>query len=151
MPKIKRTCIDGVYYKVSQKTGRISKIPLTRCSNTMTESEFKAWVLSGLRDRTRMWKPAQDAWKLNTRANMSGKGRHRVEHQCGKCKKWLPKKTRKNDMGIELDHIIPIGGLNDLSKAAQWIERAFVEVQGYQKLCSSCHAKKTKEERKRND
>ena len=143
----KRVQIDGGWYRVSEKTGRASKVPLTRCSNTMTESEFKSWVLSGLRDRTMMWKPANDAWKLNTRANTSGKGRHRIEHQCAHCSKWFPKKTKKNNTGIELDHIIPIGGLNDFNKAAEWIEKAFVEVDAYQKLCTICHQIKTNSEK----
>lgn len=151
--KPERVQIDGLWYRVSAKTGRPSKSPLTRCSNTMTEAEFRSWVLSGLRDRTMLWRPANDAWQLNTRPNKSGKGRHRIEHQCADCKQWFPKKTKKNrySIGIELDHIIPIGGLNDFAKAAQWIERAFVEVEGYQKLCTPCHAKKTKEEKRKDE
>lgn len=146
---MKRIQIDGQWFKISEKTGRPSKVPLTRCSNTMTETDFKSWILSGLRSKTRMWKPTQDAWKLNTRNNISGKGKHRIEHQCGQCLQWLPRKTKKNKEGIELDHIIPIGGLNCFSKLQQWVERAFVEIDGYQKLCTTCHAKKTKAEKQK--
>ncbi len=113
----------------------------------MTEAGFRGWILSALRSLTRAWKPASDAWKLNTRPNISGKGRHKIEHQCVSCLEWFPKKTKKNKIGAELDHIIPIGGLSSLAKLQQWVERAFVEVEGFQKLCSVCHAKKTKTER----
>lgn len=123
-------------------------IPLTRCSNTMTEAAFRSWILSGLRSLTRKWKPANDAWKLNTRPNTSGVGRHRVEHQCVVCLQWFPKKTRAIKVGVELDHIVPIGGLDSFSKLEQWVLRAFVEVDGYQKLCTTCHAKKTMGERR---
>ena len=97
---------------------------------------------------TRKWKPANDAWKLNTRPNTSGVGRHRVEHQCVVCLQWFPKKTRAIKVGVELDHIVPIGGLDSFSKLEQWVLRAFVEVDGYQKLCTTCHAKKTMGERR---
>jgi len=119
----------------------------TRCSKTMTEAGFRAWILSALRSLTRRWKPANDAWKLNTRPNKTGKGRHRIEHQCARCKEWFPKKTKKNDIGVELDHIVPIGGLSSFSKLEQWVLNAFVEVEGYQKLCSVCHRIKTNGEK----
>jgi hypothetical protein len=146
---IKRVQIEGNWFKVSEKTGRLSKVPLTRCSNTMTESEYKAWVLGGLANMTRKWKPANDAWKINTRVKPKDvKGAHRIEHQCAHCLVWGPKKTRTNKWGMELDHIVPKGGLSDFSKTEQWIERAFVEIEGYQKLCTDCHRTKTNEEKK---
>ena len=127
---MKRIEIDGQWFRVSDKTGRASKVPLTRCGNTMTESEFRSWVLGGLRDRTMMWKPAQEAWKLHTRKNQSG-SRHKVEHQCQHCLNWfvLKKikigKTSRNT--VELDHIKPIGGLKpDFSNAGEWVNNAYV-------------------------
>lgn len=123
------------------------KVDKTRCSGTMSEAQFRGWILSALRSLTRRWKPAADAWKINTRPNTSGKGRHRIEHQCAMCLKWFPKKTKKSNIGVELDHIIPIGGLSSLDKLKQWVLNAFVETDGYQKLCVNCHLKKTNEER----
>lgn len=127
---------------------KTTKVPRTRCSGTLTEAGFRGWILSALRSLTRRWKPASDAWKLHTRPNTSGKGRHRIEHQCVACKGWFPKKTKASKVGVELDHIKPIGGLDSFSKLEQWIVNAFVEVDGYQKLCVACHQKKTAEERK---
>lgn len=144
---VKRKCIDGVWYRVTP-TGRTSKVPLTRCSNTMTEAEYVAWVLSGLSNMTRKWPPANEAWNLNTRVKPKGNpGKHRIEHQCVHCSVWGPKKSKKNSFGMELDHIVPKGGLNAFSKFEQWAERAFVEVDGYQKLCTICHRKKTNGEK----
>lgn len=148
----KRIEIGGQWFRVSEKTGRASKIPLTRCSNTMTEAEFRSWVLGGLRDRTMMWKPAQEAWKLHTRENQS-ESRHKIEHQCQHCMEWFVKKKIKigkvSRNTIELDHIVPIGGLDSLDKAGAWINKAYVEVDGYQKLCYQCHQVKTNLEKKR--
>ncbi len=147
MPIIKRKCVEGVWYAITP-TGRIGKVPLTRCSNTMTEAGFKAWVLSGLAALTYKWPPANEAWQINTRPKPKGTpGRHFIEHQCAHCGIWGPKKSKKNDFGLELDHIIPKGGLSDFSKAGEWVEKAFVEVPGYQKLCVPCHRKKTNEEK----
>lgn len=144
--KQNKILIEGQWFRVSDKTGRASKVPLTHCNNTMTTAEFKGWVLSGLRDRTRYWAPANAAWKLYTRPNQSG-SRHKIEHQCNVCKGWFVKKKVKNRNTIELDHIIPCGGLNDFSKAGEWVAKAFVEIDGYQKLCISCHSIKTKDEK----
>src|SRR5260221_9987797 len=120
----------------------------TRCSGTMTEAAFRNWILSALRSLTRKWKPANDVWKKGSRLKPSTVvGRHRIEHQCAHCGVWLPKKTRTNAKGIELDHIVPIGGLSCFSKLEQWIRRAFVETSDYQKLCTTCHAAKTAKER----
>lgn len=121
----------------------------TRCSGTMTEAAFRGWILSALRSLSRKWKPANDAWKLNTRIKPKDvPGRHRTEHKCAQCGVWLPRKTKQNARGIELDHITPIGGLSSLDKLKQWVQRAFVEIDGFQKLCSDkCHAAKTAKER----
>ena len=155
MPKTtKRVLIDGVYYRVSEKTGRPSKVPLTHCNNMWTESEFRTWVLDGLRKKTMMWPPAQQAWKLNTRPNQSG-SRHKLEHQCAHCKQWFVKKPVKVGKrvrnSVELDHIVNCGGLNDLSKMKEWAEKAYTNTEGYQKLCIDCHTKKTNSERKKDD
>lgn len=114
----------------------------------MTEAGFKGWILSALRSLTRKWKPASDAWNINTRAKpKSVPGRHRIEHQCAHCLKWGPRKTKKNTWGIELDHLIPIGGYKHGFDA--WIVKAFVEVEGFQKLCTTCHRIKTNKEKKK--
>jgi hypothetical protein len=127
---------------------RKRRVERTRCSGTMTEAEFRNWVLAALRRLTMRWKPANDAWKINTRPNKSGKGRHKIEHQCAMCLKWFPKYSKRSkNIGVVLDHIVPIGGLSCLSKLEQWVLRALVEVEGYQKLCTLCHQIKTNSER----
>jgi 5-methylcytosine-specific restriction endonuclease McrA len=60
---------------------------------------------------------------------------------CEHCKKWF--KTSDLDM----DHIIPIGGMKSLDDAGRWLKNALVETGGYQRLCHECHNKKTQLER----
>jgi hypothetical protein len=122
----------------------------TRCSGTMTEAAFRGWILSALRSLTRKWKPANDAWKKGSRLKPAEvKGRHRTEHKCADCGTWAPRKTKTNKFGIELDHIVPIGGLSSFDKLKQWVLNAFVEVDGYQKLCTDCHATKTAKDKQK--
>lgn len=146
-----RVQIGSKWFRVN-KNGKPGA-ELVRCSNTMTEAEFVAWVLSGLRARTKLWQPANEAWKLNTRPKPAHiKGRHRVEHQCVICLQWFPKAKKKSKIiGVQLDHIIPCEGMSDFAKAPLWIARAFVEIDGYQKLCSTCHNIKSQKERKNGD
>jgi len=146
---MKKTKIKKAPRKTQIIDGQICSvrgIPLTRCSGTMTEAGFLGWILSALRSLTRKWKPAQQAWKLNTRPNTTG-SRHKFEHQCAHCLQWFVKKKINKRSTIELDHIVPCGGLNHLDKASVWLSRAFVEIDGYQKLCLECHTKKSNEEK----
>ena len=134
--KKQRTVIekDGKFYSVRG-------VELTRASHTMTESAFWAHILSALRKATRFWKPAVDKLNEGKRPNMSSNKRLKYEYHCECCNKWFPQKE------IELDHIIPCGGINGPDKVAGWIERAFVEIEGFQRLCNTCHNKKTLLER----
>lgn len=143
----KRVFIDGYWYRVNSKTGKPSKVPLTRCNNQWTESEWRSWILSGLRSKTMMWPPAQQAWKLNVRPNQSG-SRHKYEHQCAICKDWFVKKKVGNRNSVELDHIVNCGGLNDLKKFAEWADKAYTDTNSYQKLCIACHNFKSLKERR---
>lgn len=142
----KRIQIDGVWYRVSEKTGRPSKVPLTRCNNTWTESEFVSWIIKGLQNKTMMWPPAQEAWKLNRRPNQSA-SKHKWEHLCNHCKGWFVLKKVGKRNSVELDHIIPSGGTTQLLKDFMgWAGKAYIDTIGYQKLCFNCHQKKSKNE-----
>ncbi len=129
---------DGKYYT---KRG----VELTRASHTKTEAEFVAYILSALRKATKFWKPKCDKLKEGRRPNQSNNKRLKWENNCEQCKQWFPESE------IEVDHIIKCGGISGkdwLDKVAPWIVRAFVEVEGYQRLCKACHKLKTNGERK---
>lgn len=131
----KRIEKDGEWFSVRG-------IPLTRASGTKTEAEFWSFILSALRKATRFWKPAIDKKLEGRRPNQSSNKRLKWESSCECCKKWVPEKD------IEIDHIIPCGGLNGPEKLVGWVDHAFVEIEGFQRLCSTCHLKKTLEEKK---
>lgn len=131
-----RRLIDGKWYRITP-TGRVG-VELTHCCNTLTKAQMIARVLSALREATRYWLPKTKKLEEGRRKRPSGEW----ENNCEKCNKWF----RLND--LEADHIIPCGGMNCFSKAQQWLERAFVEIEGYQRLCRTCHLKKGVSERK---
>ncbi len=118
-------------------------VPLTKCSNTMTNSQFVAFILSGLRRLTKYWKPKLDKMLEGRRPYTGTDKRTKYEYQCATCKQWFKKS------GIEMDHISNCGGLKDIADVPRWIEQAFCEKEGYQILCKPCHLIKTQQERQR--
>lgn len=144
--KKERVCIDGQWFRVSDVTGRPSKVPLTRASNTMTEAELSARILSALRGATKFWKPRLDKLNEGRRAYKGTNKNQKWEFSCEQCKGWFVQTE------IEIDHIEKCGGIsgeNWLDKIKGWVVRAFVEIDGFQRLCKNCHKIKGAEERKK--
>jgi 5-methylcytosine-specific restriction endonuclease McrA len=104
----------------------------TRAGGTLTEAQFKAFIISALRTRSRWWKPAQEAKK---RARV-GKG----TYLCQKCLKTTKKP--------QIDHINPVVPATGFTTWDDYIERMFCEVDNFQCLCPDCHHEKTQQERK---
>jgi 5-methylcytosine-specific restriction endonuclease McrA len=116
----------------------------TRNAGTLTESAFWSFIRSALRQKSRWWKPITQC-KMNSRRAYKGPlKRQKFEYQCNICKNWFPEKN------INVDHIIPAGSLNCANDLPAFVERLFVEVEGLQLLCSTCHDKKTKQEKLKN-
>jgi hypothetical protein len=130
--------------KVTEKDGKFYTprgVELTRAHHTKTEAEFWAFILSALRKATKYWKPKMVKLEEGRRPSQSSNKRLKWEFSCESCKGWFPQSE------IEIDHIIPCGGINGLDKVCNWIIKAFVEIEGFQRLCTTCHAEKTRGER----
>jgi hypothetical protein len=118
-----------------------TRVPKTRNNNTFTESAFWSWIRSILRQKSRGWKPISKC-KANSRRLYKGPvKRQKYEYQCNICKQWF------KDAEISIDHKIPCGSLRCAEDLPEFIERLFVEVDGLQTLCSTCHDFKTKNEK----
>jgi 5-methylcytosine-specific restriction endonuclease McrA len=127
-------------------TKRRTKIPRvtsvkTRNSKTMTESAFWSFIRSGLRQKSRWWKPITECKLKAKRAYKGPNKRQRFEYQCNTCKLWFAEKH------INVDHIHPAGSLNCAQDLPGFVERLFCEIDNLQVLCESCHNLKTKEEK----
>ena len=127
--------------KKTVRKPRANASPKTRNNGTMTESAFWSFIGSGLRQKSRFWKPITQC-KLNAKRAYKGPlKRQKFEYQCNSCKNWFQEKL------INVDHIHPAGSLNCANDLPGFVERLFVEAEGLQVLCSNCHDKKTAKER----
>ncbi len=113
----------------------------TRNANTMSEAAFWSFIRSGLRQKSRWWKPITQC-KLNAKRAYKGPlKRQKFEYKCASCKNWFPEKH------INVDHIIPAGSLNCAQDLPGFVERLFCEVDNLQVLCIQCHDTKSKEDK----
>ena len=134
----------------------------TRDNGTKSEKQFRAWLISQLRKITRIWGPknlclqqAKDKAKERIEAApekyeeyLTKKGKaKRGYFVCATCDEIQHIKTKDGKSNIAADHIEPIidptTGFRDWNT---WFDRAFVEVEGYQALCHSCHNIKSQSE-----
>jgi 5-methylcytosine-specific restriction endonuclease McrA len=127
--------------KKTVRKPRANAAPKTRNNGTMTESAFWSFIRSGLRQKSRWWKPITQC-KLNAKRTYKGPNkRQKFEYQCNSCKKWFAEKN------INVDHIDPAGSLNCANDLPGFVERLFCETDNLQVLCSSCHNTKTQNEK----
>lgn len=117
------------------------KVPRTRGSETMTESQYWGFIRSGLRSKSRFWKPIQECKLLVRRPSQSENKRLKYEYQCAICSEWFPEKE------IEVDHIVPTGSLRSGDDLKPFVEKLFCETDGLRVLCEPCHAVVTKEQK----
>ena len=117
------------------------------CNNgTWTEARKKGFIISTLRGAFRRWGPKQKCIK-DARIR-------RGFYRCECCKEEVPATlppkpgNKKRIKNIVADHIEPIvDPIEGFKGYDEWIRRGFVEIEGFQALCHSCHEKKSKKER----
>ena len=125
--------------KAVVKKPRVAK---TRNAGTMSESAFWSFIRSGLRQKSRWWKPITQC-KLEAKRPYKGTNkRQKFEYQCNECKNWFIEKL------INVDHIHPAGSLKCAADLPAFVERLFCETDNLQVLCEACHNIKTQNERK---
>lgn len=128
--------------KKAAKTPRKGAAPKTRGGGTMTESAFWSMIRSALRNKSRWWKPISDCKQKSKRAYKGPNKRQKFEYQCNVCLQYY------NDKNIQVDHVIPAGSLNCANDLPGFVERLFCEMDNLQTICTTCHNKKTKEDKK---
>jgi 5-methylcytosine-specific restriction endonuclease McrA len=123
------------------KKKRATKVVKTRNAGTLTESAFWSFIRSGLRQKSRFWKPITQCKMAARRAYNGPLKRQKFEYQCNVCSKWFPEKK------INIDHIIPAGSLRSAQDLPGFVERLFCEVDNLQCMCEACHNVKTQKEK----
>lgn len=129
---------------VKKKTKR-TRVPRTRNNGTMTEAAFWSWIRSGLRQKSRWWKPVAEAKKRARRSYKGPNKRRKWEYECAGCNQYFKSEE------VNVDHIEPAGTLKSLDDLPGFVGRLFCEVDGLQVLCKKCHDEKTAKERKENN
>jgi hypothetical protein len=105
-----------------------------------TTSKFHEFIRRALRRASARWGPSFEVLKdAETGKCVNAKtGRIAMHYRCAGCGGSFPRKD------VQVDHIVPVGGMNDLSELADHVRRLFVEKDGYQVLCTDkCHHHKT--------
>ena len=105
-----------------------------RNNGQWTTPRFNSFIKSALRSASRRWGPAYTC-KKNARTA-------RNTYKCSLCNKSVGNKD------IKIDHIHPVvDPTKGFESWDKFIERLFVELDGYQAICITCHKAKTAEER----
>ena len=126
-----------------KKTAR-KKVDKPRNAGTMSESAFWSFIRSGLRQKSRFWKPITQCKMAARRAYKGPLKRQKFEYQCNVCSNWFPEKK------INIDHIQPAGSLRCAQDLPGFVERLFCEIDNLQVLCQGCHDIKTKQEKNKS-
>jgi hypothetical protein len=127
------------------------KKPKPYCNGTMTEAAFRSYIMSGLRAKSRFWKPKTVAIaKTFVKVGKNPATGHKCKlHKCPKCKGLFPQSK------MDADHIapvVPVEGFKDSKHtflSYDWtklIKRLFCESEGYRVICKECHKKITKKQ-----
>jgi hypothetical protein len=101
------------------------------------DKKFFQWLRSGLRKLSQRWPPAYEAMNNAKVPYVGDNKRKKWLYRCAKCAGLFDSKS------VASDHIIPCGSLSCKEDIAGFIERLFVDVDGYQILCDGCHNVKT--------
>lgn len=112
----------------------------------MTESQYWAFIRSGLRQKWMRWRPRFDKMREGRRAATAedqAKYGNRIKYtyHCELCNNYFPEKE------MQVDHIVPCGACSDAESVGRFAIRLFVETSGLQRVCKPCHKAKTAEDR----
>lgn len=116
-----------------KKVVRASKAPKTRNENTMTESAFWSWIRSGLRQRSRFWKPILAVKNAAKIPYVGENKRRKFSYICSNCKGEFDSKS------VNVHHIHECGSLNCGDDLKGFVERLFCEKEDLKLLCGKCH------------
>jgi len=107
---------------------------LTRCSGTMTESQYLAFIRSALRSKWLRWKPRSDAIKLAQRPYEGNNKRQKYIYSCAICG------LDVNSSEIEVDHFPKdAGSILSVDDIGQFCNNLFCEVDNLRVVHKSCH------------
>lgn len=111
-----------------------TKEQLVRCSGTMTESQFLAWIRSALRSKSLRWKPRTDALEMARRPYKGPNKRQKFEYQCAICLGWF----KAADVVVD-HHPVAAGSILSIEDVGQFCNNLYCEVDNLRVLCEYDH------------
>ena len=111
-------------------------------NKTMTQSMYKSYIMSGLRQKLRFYPPCLACRKESSvgRKTNSKTGRMAMHFKCAECGDDF------TDKFMQVDHIETVTPITGFVSWDDIIERMFIEKDGLQLLCKTCHSVKSKAE-----
>lgn len=129
--------------KASPLKGRMRTPPWPPYPEWST-SRFYGFLRSALRSAYSKYPPKYLILAEASRPYVGTDKRRKKEYQCAECSKWY------GSGDVNVDHKVPAGSLTKPEDIQGFVERLFCGKDGLQVLCSTCHSKKTLEERAAN-
>lgn len=110
------------------------KAILSRCSGTMSEAQYLAWIRSALRSKWLRWPCRAEAIVAARRPYKGPNKLQKYECQCAMCKEWFKQKE------IEVDHYPhDAGSILSVDDIGPFVNRLYCETTNLRVLCKPCH------------
>lgn len=105
-----------------------------RCSGTMTEAQYLAWIRSALRSKSLRWPPRAEALKLARRAYKGSNKLQKWEFQCAMCSEWFKGKD------VVVDHYpVAAGSILRWEDIGAFANNLYCETDNLRVLDKACH------------
>lgn len=105
-----------------------------RCSGTMTEAQYLAWIRSALRSKSLRWPPRAEALKLARRAYKGPNKLQKWQYECAMCGKWFMGKE------VVVDHYpVAAGSILRWEDIGAFANNLYCETSNLRVLDKQCH------------
>jgi len=107
---------------------------MKRCSGTMTESQYLAWIRSALRSKWLRWPPRAEAYKAAQVAYKGPQARRKYSYKCAICGGLFAQKD------TQCDHYpVDAGSILSVADIGAFCNNLYCETSNLRIVCKECH------------
>lgn len=115
-----------------------------RCTGTMTESQYLAWIRSALRSKWLRWPPRAEALRAAQTPYVGDNARRKYSYQCAICKR-----ADLSQKDCQVDHFPrDAGSILSVDDIGQFVNRLYCELDNLRVVCVDCHSVHTLAQKK---